>query len=81
MSNPHTKQYRNRLGVTQWMPSTKLVERLIASNEGFCLACTHEQPNVEPDAVRLKCESCGEYRIYGAERLVLMNLTFEVILH
>ena len=38
MSNPHTKQYRNRLGVTQWMPSTKLVERLIAKNEGFCLA-------------------------------------------
>ena len=63
------------------MPSTKLVERLIANNEGFCLACTHEQPNVEPDAVRLKCESCGECRIYGTERLVLMNLTFEVILH
>lgn len=81
MTSPHIKQYRNRLGATQWMPSTQLLSRLVMSNEGFCLACAHEHPNVEPDAVRLKCESCGEYRVYGAERLVLMNLTFEAILH
>lgn len=81
MTSPHVKQYRNRLNVTQWMPSTQLLSRLVMSNEGFCLACTHEQPNVEPDVVRLKCESCGEHRVYGAERLVLMNITFEAILH
>ena len=81
MTNPHIKQYRNRLGATQWMPSTQLIKRLIDNNEGFCLVCAHEQPNVEPDAVRQKCESCGQHRVYGAEKLALMDLTFEAIIH
>lgn len=81
MTSPHIKQYRNRLGATQWMPSTQLLSRLVMSNKGFCLACAHEQPNVEPDAVRLKCESCGEHKVYGPESLLHMNLTFEAILH
>lgn len=81
MTSPHIKQYRNRLGVTQWMPSTQLLKRLIDKNEGFCLVCAHEQPNVETDAVRQKCESCGQHRVYGAKSLLHMNLTFEAILH
>ena len=81
MTSPHIKQYRNRLGVTQWMPSTQLLKRLIDNNESFCLACAHEQPNVEPDAARLKCESCGAHKVYGPENLLHINLTFEAILH
>ena len=81
MTSPHIKQYRNRLGATQWMPSTQLLKRLIDNNEGFCLVCAHEQPSVEPDAARQKCESCGQHRVYGAESLLRMNLTFEAILH
>ena len=63
------------------MSSEQLLKRLIDNNEGFCLVCAHEQPNVEPDAVRQKCESCDQHRVYGAEKLALMNLTCEAILH
>jgi hypothetical protein len=40
--------------------------------QGFCIACGAEAQNVEPDARRLKCESCGEPRVYGAEELLLV---------
>lgn len=38
-------------------------------NPGFCVACGHEHGGVEPDARRLKCESCGARQVYGAEEL------------
>jgi hypothetical protein len=40
-------------------------------NLGFCLACGAEAFNVEPDARRYTCESCGAPRVYGAEELLL----------
>lgn len=40
-------------------------------NLGFCLACGHEQGECEPDARRYRCESCGEFQVYGAEELLL----------
>jgi hypothetical protein len=39
---------------------------------GFCLACGSEAYNVEPDARRLTCESCGKARVYGSEEILLM---------
>lgn len=39
---------------------------------GFCLACGDEAYNVEPDARRYECESCGRMTVYGAEELLLM---------
>lgn len=39
---------------------------------GFCLACGDEAYNVEPDARRYECESCGESKVYGAEELLMM---------
>jgi hypothetical protein len=39
---------------------------------GFCLACGSEAYNVEPDARRVTCESCGQARVYGAEEILLM---------
>lgn len=43
------------------------------SGGGFCLACGDWSFNVEPDAERYRCESCGEFRVYGAEQALLMG--------
>jgi len=53
------------------------LEQILAAVEaddclGFCLACGAEAHNIEPDARRYVCESCGERRVYGAEELLLM---------
>jgi len=37
---------------------------------GFCIACGAEAYNVEPDARRYPCESCGERKVYGAEEIL-----------
>ena len=39
---------------------------------GFCLACGAEAYNVEPDARKYTCESCGEPKVFGAEELLIM---------
>ena len=59
------------------MAKTKLtLDQIMAAveaddNLGFCLACGAEAFNVEPDARRYVCESCGAPRVYGAEELLL----------
>ena len=50
---------------------------LNGANQGFCLACAHEQDGVEPDAQRCTCEACGAPKVYGAEEITLTGLTFE----
>lgn len=40
-------------------------------NLGFCIACGDDASNVEPDARKYKCHSCGEHAVYGAEELLL----------
>lgn len=40
---------------------------------GFCIECGAEAFNVEPDARKYVCESCGAKAVYGAEELVLMG--------
>lgn len=44
-------------------------------NLGFCVECGMEAQCVEPDARRYKCESCGEFAVYGAPEL-MMRLAF-----
>jgi len=39
---------------------------------GFCIDCGQEASQVEPDAREYRCESCGMYRVYGAEELLIM---------
>ena len=39
---------------------------------GICIACGAERGNVEPDARRYKCDTCGALEVYGAEELLLM---------
>jgi hypothetical protein len=41
-------------------------------NKGFCTACGEEAYEVEPDARRYRCDSCGERQVYGAQELLFM---------
>lgn len=41
-------------------------------NPGFCIVCGFEAEGCEPDAMKYKCESCGEKQVYGAEQLLLI---------
>ena len=54
-----------------------MTERLIdmaqsGSNEGICMDCGEEHFEVEPDARKYPCESCGKKAVYGAEEALLM---------
>jgi hypothetical protein len=45
-----------------------------ANYEGFCTTCKEiTNSNVEPDARRYECESCGERTVYGIEEALLMQ--------
>lgn len=68
------KPYTARNGATQYKPSLAQVERMVESQQGWCLACGHKQAGVEPDARGYRCESCGANKVYGAEELALMGL-------
>jgi hypothetical protein len=54
------------------------VERQLLSldDPGFCIMCGNEQGGCEPDARRIKCESCGAKHVYGAEELAMHLETF-----
>ena len=43
---------------------------------GFCLGCGSENSEVEPDARKYECESCGEKRVYGAQEVLLMGRAY-----
>ena len=43
------------------------------TDTGFCTACGDQQFEVEPDARRYECDSCGEKRVYGATELMMMG--------
>ncbi len=50
-------------------------DRIIAAIEeddglGFCTACGEEQYYCEPDAREYECESCGEFKVFGAQELL-----------
>jgi len=71
----HAVTYKAKSGKTQWKPTLSFLLELESDSLGFCLACgesTDEQ--VEPDAVRYTCSSCGENKVYGADVLFLKGL-------
>lgn len=39
---------------------------------GFCLSCGAERENTEPDARGYQCPTCGAFRVFGAEEILLM---------
>jgi hypothetical protein len=47
---------------------------IFEGNIGFCISCGCEAYGVEPDAENYKCESCGEYKVVGAEQLLVLGL-------
>lgn len=56
-------------------PTIEQVIEAVESEDyiGFCLSCGEEAYEVEPDARKYKCESCGEYRVFGAEEILIMG--------
>ena len=71
------RPYTTKGGKQQFKPSLQLVMTMMEDSEGFCLACGEIAYGVEPDAQRDVCEGCGERKVYGAEELVMMGLTFD----
>jgi len=40
--------------------------------EGICLACGEDAFDVEPDARKYECDSCGKEKVYGCQELIMM---------
>lgn len=76
MTKQDTTTYRTKSGLTQHKPSIELITRMANEGQGFCLACGAISHDVEPDARRYVCKECGAPKVYGAEELALMGLTF-----
>jgi hypothetical protein len=51
--------------------SVKRLEEAAKCNTGFCLACGAEAGQVEPDARKYSCKSCGLALVYGAEEIAM----------
>ena len=51
--------------------SIKKLEEAAGSNVGFCLACGAEAGQVEPDARKYACNSCGLALVFGAEEIAM----------
>lgn len=41
-------------------------------NPGFCIKCGAEADGCEPDMRNGKCAVCGEFKVFGAEELLMM---------
>ena len=59
------------------MNKQSLVEQAIElveedNNQGICIKCHEVQDCIEPDAEHCKCDSCGEFEVFGAEQIILM---------
>lgn len=76
MKKPLFTGYTSRSGEKLFKPSIENVMALSHLGRGFCLACADDNDNVEPDAIKGLCDSCGERKVYGAEQLALMGLVF-----
>jgi hypothetical protein len=74
---PSTPCGTNKKGETMSMNkkvTLDIITDMIArdENEGICFACGEIADSVEPDARNYKCESCGEWRVFGAEEALLV---------
>lgn len=58
----------------QNISSEELQESMYDGNTGICLSCGSTTDGVEPDARKYKCESCGEFSVYGLEEALLMGM-------
>jgi Zn finger protein HypA/HybF involved in hydrogenase expression len=76
MPKPLFTGYTSRSGEKLFKPSIENVMALSHLGQGFCLACADSVDNVEPDASKIVCPSCDARKVYGAEELALMGLTY-----
>jgi hypothetical protein len=53
-------------------PLSRLREAM-NDDDGGCLACGEFTGGCEPDARKYECEHCGEFRVFGAEELILLG--------
>jgi len=67
MATTETKTRKAKVTIEQVLAAAEADDNL-----GFCLGCGAEAHNVEPDARRLTCESCGKAMVYGSEEILLM---------
>lgn len=44
---------------------------LLRDDIGLCLGCGGELECCEPDTQEERCPDCGEFRVYGAEELLI----------
>lgn len=68
------REYKTRTGKTQYAPSLEDAQEMDENGVGFCLACGEMSQPAEPDAVRYKCDACGEEKVYGYAELAMMGL-------
>lgn len=52
-------------GQEGWVPTAYCLELLAHDSFGFCVNCSQENEEVAPEAVRLKCISCGQNKVFG----------------
>ena len=71
----HIRQYKSKSGKMQFQPSMAYLMAL-GEDSGFCLACGADADGVEPDARQYECCSCGEYKVYGREEIIMMGLSW-----
>jgi predicted RNA-binding Zn-ribbon protein involved in translation (DUF1610 family) len=56
------------------IPFEEIEQVLIEDScSGFCLGCGEQMFGVEPDACEYECPSCGEYKVYGAQTILIMG--------
>ena len=71
-----TRQVQSKAGTPLFIQHIDDVIAASENCEGFCLACGSDQFGVEPDARRYKCEACSKHKVFGAEELAIMGLTY-----
>ena len=72
-----TTTYHTKAGKELYRPVIETEDEMYAingSDEGFCLGCGNTQGCVEPDAIKYRCETCGENLVFGFQELLFMGL-------
>ena len=52
----------------------EMIEEAMEDYIGFCIACGAAKDCCEPDAREYECDDCGQFKVYGAEELLIMGL-------
>lgn len=52
----------------------EMIEEAMEDYIGFCTACGASKDCCEPDAREYECDDCGQFKVYGAEELLIMGL-------